>query len=232
MPLDIPPLPQLDNDEEMKELFISPSANWVIPGVLIAGASPARSASVPDTMKDLRVGAGVTTFVCLQSEVPPQTEDGTDFGGTKDGNEADKLPSYAAAAREVDGVPEPKFVYYGIRDEEEAESVEVLHTLIDDLLKRIKDEEVLYVHCKGGTGRTGLVVASILGRVYPSISADEVLQRTHEYCIMRWKAEGKWVNPKVKSPATEGQVEQVKEYLEFVKKTPQNEDGGQGCVIH
>ena len=151
MPFNPPTLPQLDNDEEMKKHFVSPTANWVIPDAVMAGESPARASSVPDRMKSLRADFGVTTFVCLQSEVPPQTADGADFGGTKDGDEADKLPSYASAARDVEGVDaEPQFVYYGIRDEEEAESLEALDVLIEDLLKRINNGEVLYVHCKGG----------------------------------------------------------------------------------
>ena len=139
-----------DNEEELKTHFLSATANWVIPQTLIAGQSPARSSSVQEEMVFLRKEAGVTTFVCLQSEVPPQTADGVDFGGTKDENEADKLPSYAEEARRVENDTEPKFVYYGIRDEEEAESLEVLDTLINDLVKRIEEGEVLYVHCKGG----------------------------------------------------------------------------------
>lgn len=138
------------NEEEMKTHFLSATANWVIPQSLIAGQSPARASSVEEEMIFLRKEANVSTFVCLQSEVPPQTSDGVDFGGTKDENEADILPSYAEEARQVENVTKPKFVYYGIRDEEEAESLEVLHTLINDLVKRIQEGEVLYVHCKGG----------------------------------------------------------------------------------
>jgi hypothetical protein len=147
-----PNLISLNNDEEMKQNhYFSPTANWVIPGSVMAGQSPARASSVSEMMQSLRVDAGVTTFVCLQSEVLPQSEDGIDFGGTKDGNEVDKMPSYAEAARQIENVTEPKFVYYGIRDEEKAQSLEVLHILIDNLVKRVENGEVLYIHCKGGT---------------------------------------------------------------------------------
>lgn len=74
-----------------------------------------------------------------------------------------------------------------------------------------------------GTGRTGLAVASILGRFYPNLSNEEVLERTYNYCIMRWKGQGKWVSHKVQSPATEGQRQQVRDYLEFVHTVDEQE---------
>ena len=156
MSVSLPDLVPLSDEHEMMRHFFSPTANWVIPGAVMAGQSPARASSVPKIMEALRVEAGVTTFVCLQSEVPPQSEDGKNFGGTVDGNEASELPSYAEAARQIENVPEPKFVYYGIRDEEEAESLEILDILTNDLLKRVEDGEVLYIHCKGGMFLVGL----------------------------------------------------------------------------
>jgi hypothetical protein len=140
----------LDNEEELKIHFFSDNANWVVPGVIMAGKSPALASSVEEIMKSLRSDAGVTTFVCLQAEALPQTEDGTDFGGIKDGNEVKNLPSYAEVARSVENAPEPNFVYYGIRDEAEAESLEKLGELINDLKRRVEQGEVLYIHCKGG----------------------------------------------------------------------------------
>jgi len=220
----LPELIPLENDKELvKQHYFSRSANWVVPGKVMAGESPAR-VSVKDSMESVRIEGGVTTFVCLQAEVEPQTNDYscTDYGGVKDGDEADILPSYADAARSVEDVPEPKFVYYGIRDEEEATSLQELNVLVEDLLGRIKSGEVLYIHCKGGTGRTGLVAASVLGRLYPKLSDDEILERTYNYCITRWKGQGKWVPGKVKSPATDGQVQQVREYLDYVEEVKED----------
>ena len=64
-------------------------------------------------MCSLFVVEGVTACVSLPPEVPPQSEDGVNFGGTMDGSEASELPSNAEAAREIENVLEPKFVYYG-----------------------------------------------------------------------------------------------------------------------
>ena len=41
---------------------------------------------------------------------------------------------------------------------------------------------------------------------------------------MRWKGQEKWVPHKVKSPATEGQCQQVKDYLEFISSKKVYED--------
>ncbi len=151
----VPELIPLDNEKELvKQHYFSPSANWVIPGMVMAGESLSKI-SVKDSMYSVRVEGGVTTFVCLQAEVGPQSENdytysSIDYGGVKDGDEIGDLPSYADAARVVEGVPEPKFVYYGIRDEEEAQSLQELNVLVEDLLGRIRSGEVLYIHCKGG----------------------------------------------------------------------------------
>ncbi len=46
----------------------SDESNWVIPGYLLASASPAHSHDVElSTLKSI-LGVGVTTFVCLQQE--------------------------------------------------------------------------------------------------------------------------------------------------------------------
>ena len=46
---------------------------------------------------------------------------------------------------------------------------------------------------------------------------------------MRWKGQNKWVPHKVKSPATEGQCQQVRDYLEFALKKEEKDQGG--CFI-
>ena len=51
---------------------------------------------------------------------------------------------------------------------------------------------------------------------------------------MRWKGEDKWVPHKVKSPATEGQCQQVRDYLAFASKEAkeeENQNSKDGCFI-
>lgn len=223
----LPTLTPLDDEISMQKHFFSETANWVIPGCILAGGNPVRASNggaVGKYLQNLVKKAKVTTYVCLQSEV--YAIDGAEnLGGIQEGNETEEMPSYANIAQQVDTVSEPKFVYYGIKDDEIASSMEELRALIANLVKRVQDGEVLYIHCKGGSGRTGIVVACLLGSLYPQLSADEALLRTQRYFEMRAKGAGKWVNPKQKSPATDGQKEQVREFFHTVVTEEMVEEG-------
>jgi hypothetical protein len=214
------------DEVSMQKHFFSETANWVIPGCVLAGGNPVRASegAVGKYLQNLVKKAKVTTYVCLQSEVQP-IDGAENFGGVQEGNEAEEMPSYANIAAQVDTVSEPKFVYYGIKDDETASSLDDLRALIANLVKRVQDGEILYIHCKGGSGRTGIVVACLLGSLYPQLSADEALLRTQRYFEMRAKGAGKWVNPKQKSPATEGQKEQVREFFQSVVAEEMVEEG-------
>lgn len=207
----LPDLPDVNDEDAMKAVNFSEQANWVVPGLVMAGQSPARQKDVEAYVSNLFQKAKVTTYVCLQSEVVPQSEDTVDMGGIQVGNEVQKLPSYAPMAKAAN--PDTKFVYYGMRDDEAAPSEESLTKLIDNLAGRVMKGEVVYIHCKGGSGRTGIVAASLMGYLYPSMEADEVLTRIQRSFEWRVKGVRKWVNPRSKSPATEEQKEQVKSIL-------------------
>lgn len=212
----LPPLTALGDEVSLQKHYVSEKSNWLVPGVVMMGQSPARDADIGGLMSTLLTNKKVTTFVCLQSEVPPQSDDTVLFGGVVEGNQADSMPSYASAAIAADSTIEPKFVHYGIKDDETAQSVDDLFALCSNLTTRINNGgEVLYVHCKGGTGRTGTVAACLLGKLYPQLSAEDALERTQKYVETRMSGQGKWVNPKIKSPATDGQKQQVREFFAF-----------------
>jgi hypothetical protein len=248
----LPTLPSLNDPVSIQDqCFYSETANWIIPGKVMAGQSPAKAKNVQAYVQDLYDRAHVTTYVCLQAEVEPQlqsTEDGEtdpetdtdaeqvkefgtseDLGGVQLGHEVKELPSYAPAVcqyhqqQEGDKKPshKPKFVYYGIQDDAIAPSEEGLRVLIKNLVQKVQNGEILYIHCKGGSGRTGIVAACLLGALYSSIdtttniSAEEVLQRIQTYFELRCRGVGKWVNPKRQSPATDEQKDQVREFLAY-----------------
>ena len=213
-----PLLPALDDNVAMqKHLFYSEQANWVVPGAVLAGKSPATAEDVKAFVMDLSVKAKVTTYVCLQAEVGPQSTDTEDLGGIQTGNEVDMYPSYAQAVSQVaernQSSSKPKFVYYGMKDDEIAPSEESLCDLVENIRKKVEDGEVIYVHCKGGSGRTGIVISCLLASLYPDLGADEVLERTQQSFELRARGAGKWVNPKRQSPATEEQKTQVRKVI-------------------
>ena len=235
----LPTLTSLNDEISVENHFFSATANWVIPGAVMAGGSPARASEGADKyLVNLINDAAVTTFVCLQSEVNP-VESAENFGGVNKGNEADEMPSYANAAIQVDPATTPKFVYYGIKDEEVASSMIDLQALISNLQQKVQQGEVLYIHCKGGSGRTGLVAACLLKSLYSECTADEALEIIQKCFETRARGSGKWVNPKSKSPATEGQIEQVKAFALSLALdlTEAAEDGpiqvcsSEGCVV-
>lgn len=69
------------------------------------------------------------------------------------------------------------------------------------LIKNLNDEKV-YIHCKGGHGRSGIVVACILKK-YHNITPTEALELTNVYHSKRKEMKEKWRN--IGSPQTNSQ---------------------------
>jgi protein-tyrosine phosphatase len=84
----------------------------------------------------------------------------------------------AKAAREVArlGVMEIEFLYFPIAHDGVSDSDELLGFLEDHVEARLRAGKNLYVFSRLGHGRTGLVSALLLGRVY-GITASEALER-------------------------------------------------------
>ncbi|CAE7596047.1 BHLH140 [Symbiodinium pilosum] len=101
--------------------------------------------------------SGVTTIVCLQSR-----------------QETSVAVDYRKKAKALH--PNVAFVEQPIPDQEVADDA-VVEDLVSQLLDRLAAGEVLYVHCRGGHGRTGTICAILLGRLY-KLSPAEAMART------------------------------------------------------
>ena len=99
---------------------------------------------------------------------------------------------------------------YPLPDLAPAPSLDALDGIVQKLAARVRNGEIVYVHCAYGRGRTGLVAASLLGALYPDMGADEALARVDAYYQTRGETDG------ATSPETEPQREQVRNY--FVDK--------------
>ena len=119
-------------------------AHWVVPGRVLQGGYP--GASDDEAAAGIwaaLVGARVTHSVCLQEE-----------------KELRFLPPYF---RTVSG---PARVHAPVRDGGTAPDAELL-ALLEQLLVLLElPANVLYVHCMGGHGRSGVVCACLLARLY------------------------------------------------------------------
>jgi predicted protein tyrosine phosphatase len=74
----------------------------------------------------------------------------------------------------------------------------------------VKRREVLYLHCWGGCGRTGLVAACLLGALYRGMTADEAMARVNSYFFLRAPYA---LTPHKRSPETPEQHEQVRAFF-------------------
>ena len=173
----------------------------------------------------LRTIGRVRTFVCLQSELPPQDlQDGpgswehvAPAGGAKASFRPTRGPRasagfrpYYADAFGISGpkstnLPDPEFVQFRIPDSGAAPSLKQLAVLVTSLGESIRSGKVLYLHCWEGRGRVGLVGACLLGELYPCMGANEAMQRVQAYLELR--------DPRGRSPETEEQREQVRAYF-------------------
>lgn len=154
-------------------------SNWLLPGHLIIGAKPSVSEA-----KALQK-AGVTTFVSLIGE---QTFEGYQRSYPK-------------------GIKKANFVYFPVRDFDVPNSEELVG-LIFFLQQRLVSGECLYVHCRGGHGRTGTVVIPLISGLFDLDNAEAtkfVLDSTlHTRPSDRSYAQKGWA---VHMPETHEQVE-------------------------
>ena len=214
----LPPLtPYSDPIALLDTHYFSATSNWLIPGHIMQGRHPGSGrGSATERVRAIVQDAGCTTFVCLQAECPPPDGSCTSFGGSNEWktNPMPGFTSYVqdarqAAAESSGSKPEPKFVHFGIRDMNTAESLEELTSFVNHLKERVlHDDEVLYCHCWGGKGRAGLILACLLGALYADMTADEALERVQTYCSLR----NRGIGTQLKSPETDAQKEQVREY--------------------
>lgn len=167
--------------EEIDETYTGPTdeSNWVIPGKLLAGAFPG---------DDLRaiLATGVTTFVCLQKEYDPTAPEALW-----------RVSGLRPYSHQVE-----HFVQFGIEDCNVVEDAAVLDFAKGLALRLQTTDEVMYIHCWGGHGRTGTVVCLLLHLLY-GLDADACLERCQ---ILH---DTRRIPIAVRSPQTQKQRDQV-----------------------
>ncbi len=186
-------------------------SNWIIRGHVLQGPHPANGAASADaTVRVLRelLEAGVTTFVCLQDEMPTKTgtssgagaASGTRYGAPSarfrssygSGNVVSAKPYLDQAQMVADaaGLPQAaegrqlSFIHVPIRDADGGIAPDaVLKRLVADLTAHIRAGEVLYLHCGDGNGRSGAVAAALLGCAYGMSSSEAIdaVQRSRNH---------------------------------------------------
>jgi protein-tyrosine phosphatase len=82
---------------------------------------------------------------------------------------------------------------------------------IGSIIKSLGVKEKIYIHCKGGHGRSGVVVASLLCYLY-NMEPPEALRETKKYHSLREEMRLKW--RKLGSPQTRSQKHFVTKFFE------------------
>lgn len=102
--------------------------------------------------------------------------------------EMNKLPPYEISSKS-------KFIKFPIPDMKVPTDYIQFSSFIvylDDILKHLKGNQKIYVHCRGGNGRSGVVVACLLMRHHPRLTALDALQLTSKYHSERVNLKLKW----------------------------------------
>jgi len=188
----------------------TPWSNWVIPGLVIAGAYPA-SLDDAETERILTtlLELGINTFVCLQAEVNiniPDISWRSGHGLRPYIRDAQRLLSRARdTCNPRIGQQKIDFLHLPIIDGNVTTDSAVTKLAVD-CCERVLRGEKLYIHCWGGHGRTGTLVAIMLGRLY-GLPYTSALRYTQAYHDTRVYPQG------VRSPQTPVQRAQVRRVL-------------------
>lgn len=223
----LPPLPKVESVGRQSHQGPTPWSNWVIPEYLIAGGFPA---SLDDAETDSTLTSilqhGINVFVCLQAEFSLSAVESDWRRGhalrvyLHDAQRlmarANKESSTKIKQRKLD------FLHLSIRDGGITTDAALI-CLVDDCCSRLLRGEKLYIHCWGGHGRTGTLIAVILGRIY-GLNADQALHYTQVSHDSRQNPQN------ISSPQTPSQIAQVRRLLadqQFRKPlfTPRNSIG-------
>jgi protein-tyrosine phosphatase len=155
----LPPLPK--PVEVDVKIYRGPTShtNWIIPGKFLCGSFP-RSKVIRDLLD-----VGCNIFVNLTMP-----------------NETQRYGSYIEFA-EAKSKKSIKYIPFPIYDHNVGREVEVVK-LVQDLEAMIlaPSNDVIYIHCIGGHGRTGTIVSLLLAKLYKldAFAAMEVCQALHD----------------------------------------------------
>ena len=211
----MPPAYAVDDPKLEDAHSFSKDASWLIPGYVLCGSYPGACPGRPQHNDLAQVrDTGVSTFVCLQEELPPQDapwpENGVPNLSERAKFAAGNFLNYRSAAGE-----DASYVHFGLPDLSVCESLDSLDEIVCDLRKRIEAGDKLYIHCWGGRGRTGLIAACLLGSLYGDMDAEEALQRVQCYYDLRQPLARDFSAARKTSPETDEQKNQVRDWYSY-----------------
>jgi hypothetical protein len=191
--------------------------NWVIPGFVMAGPFPGvdgtnfpdeqtASANIQGILSD-----GINAFISLCDELPDQLDSTTPVTHPH-------FPKYKSYADIVSQKP-PNITYHHFKIKDQSTPTKhQLIAIITTILTLLSQDKRVFIHCAGGHGRTGLIVAALLIALYDIPDPDQALyfvQYTHN---LRRKIDLRTsAHPfPVRSPNTTEQCAMVRDWATFI----------------
>eukprot|EP00736_Rhodelphis_marinus_P009701 Rmarinus@m.29291 len=191
----------------------TPASNWVVKGQVAAGAYPGVIDDGENSKNLIRLlKAGFTTYVCVMAEVDmsaPEHLWRSQQVLRPYLSDIRRLLEEDRSRRQFPEISVQNLCYLQlpIRGEAGVLCDERLISFLTDCTKRVYRGEKLYIHCETGAGRTGLLVACMLGRLY-GLKPTEALDLTQMYFSARQR---KCCET---SPACKAQRNQVRRILD------------------
>ena len=196
---------------KIKKDIQSDYSNWVIPGLLMCGPYPyVDGINFPTNEEgDLNLGSiindEIDTFICLQAEIPPQCSQNFEINHPY-------FPKFEYYSKVLNN--NFLFYYFPIKDGT-IPPINIMILYIKAILEIIRKGRKIYVHCAGGHGRSGTVLACIIGSIY-DLTIEEILEYIQNQHDSR-RITDKRARYPTRSPNTNEQIQFVKEYLTFIK---------------
>ena len=180
-----------DKQKFMQSLYQGPTpeSNWVIKGELLAGAFPGYvSDKENEEILTKILNCGVSTFVSLQKEYDnnnPEENWKNNIGLRPYFKDAEKMIKEKGSYPNLNtSVEKLTLIHEPIKDCDTIDD-NITIKLAKKLVKAIYDGEVIYLHCWGGHGRTGVILCIMLHLIY-ELTADDALylcQKLHDFRI-------------------------------------------------
>jgi hypothetical protein len=165
--------PLSPSDDDCSRSGPGPTTNWLSPGRLLCGAMP------EPVEADHRRFASITHFVDLTDQSEPE-----EFRAECEGR--------ALAA----GTTPPTFIRHTIREFSTGSDDAVLAAVSSVMQALVEDPAaVVYLHCRAGHGRTGMVAAIFIGLAYPTLTVSEVMGYVQSAHNEREDSWDKWESP-------------------------------------
>jgi len=196
------PIIQLTHDPLLQKIGITDiqemigpiyNTNWVIKDKLLVGCYPgAKDPQEASEKIEVLLREGITDFISLQTP-----------------EELERLESYEKYLPD-----EIKFHNFPIPDRKIVRD-DLMLDYLDQTIKILrKEDSVVYLHCLGGHGRSGVMVDLILAANYGA-TAEEALKLTQRLHDTRWieYEPRKKTEIILKSPQTKAQINQVKRLI-------------------